>query len=273
MKLQILVSAMNKEMHSLAEKMNLQAESILINQCSENRYEEFEYKGNKMRCYHLAERGVGLSRNNALLRADADLCLFADEDIVYEDGAADKIIAAFAAHPEADMLLFNVKVTPERRTYWISDFHRIHWYNCGRYPAYSFALRTDKMHGHNLTYSLLFGGGAKYANGEDSLFISDCLKAGLKVYAVPVEIGEEIPRPSTWFSGYDKKFFHDRGVLYHELYGRLAGLMGWRFLLKNRNVMCAGEAEAKLQKTVSAFTLKQAHQLLASGIRDAKKGL
>ena len=79
MKLQILVSSLNQEVKSLAEKMNLQANTILINQCNENRYEEWTQDGHQIRCYHLAERGVGLSRNNALLRADADLCLFSDQ--------------------------------------------------------------------------------------------------------------------------------------------------------------------------------------------------
>ena len=41
MKLQILVSSLNQEVKSLAEKMNLQADTILINQCNENRYEEW----------------------------------------------------------------------------------------------------------------------------------------------------------------------------------------------------------------------------------------
>lgn len=262
MKLQFLVSAVNQDVRALAEKMNLQAEGIIIDQCRENRYEEFEYRGMRMRCYHFAEKGVGLSRNSALLRADGDICLFSDEDIVYAQGAAQAVLDAFAAHPEADMLLFNVKVQDLRRTYWTDSFHRVHLYNCGRYPAYSFALRTQKMHAKNLSYSLLFGGGAKYSNGEDSLFIRDCLKAGLKVYAVPVEIGEEVPRPSTWFHGYDEKFFYDRGVLYHVLYGRLAVLLGLRFLLKNKVKMCAGEI---------GFT--QARKLLTTGIRDAKKGL
>lgn len=262
MRVQFLVSAVNQDVHALVKKMNLQAESIIINQCKENRYEEFEYKGSRMRCYHLAEKGVGLSRNNALLRADGDICLFADEDIVYRDRAAEAVEEAFREHPEADMLLFNVKVQEARYTYWTDRFHRVHWYNCGRYPAYSFALRTKRMHAKNLTYSLFFGGGAKYSNGEDSLFISDCLKAGLKVYACPVEIGEEIPRPSTWFHGFDEKFFYDRGVLYRPLYGRLAGLMGLRFLLKNKGEMCGGE-----------ISFSQAYELLKKGIRDAKKGL
>lgn len=262
MKLQLLVSAVKQDVHALAKKMDLQTESIIINQCDENKYEEFEYQGSRIRCYHFAERGVGLSRNNALMRADGDICLFSDEDIVYRKGAAKAVTDAFAEHPEADMLLFNIKVQPSRRTYWTENFHRVHLYNCGRYPAYSFALRTGKLHEKNLTYSLLFGGGAKYSNGEDSLFVSDCIRAGLKVYAIPVEIGEEVPRPSTWFDGYHEKFFYDRGVLYHALYGRLAALMGMRFLLKNREEMCSGEID-----------FKRAQRLLRKGIVDARKGL
>ena len=246
--------------------MNLQADTILINQCNENRYEEWTQDGHQIRCYHLAERGVGLSRNNALLRADADLCLFSDEDIVYDDGAVERIIEGFEQHPEADMLLFNVRVQESRFTYWNSFYKRVRRYNCGRYPAYSFALRTAKMHEKNLTYSLLFGGGAKYANGEDSLFIHDCLKAGLKVYSIPVEIGEEQPRPSTWFFGFDRKFFHDRGVLYHVLYGKLAAVMGFRFLLKNRSNMNS-------ESCPEGLTFDEAKKALLSGIRDAKGGL
>ena len=261
MKMQILVSAVNQDGRELAERMRLPAESILIVQGKENRYDEWERCGNQIRCYYFAERGVGLSRNNALLRADGDLCLFSDEDIVYCPDAAEKVVRAFEEHPEADMLLFNVKVHPDRRTYWTESFHRVRWYNSGRYPAYSFALRTERMHAKNLSYSLLFGGGAKYANGEDSLFLKDCLRAGLKVWAVPEEIGEEVPRPSTWFHGYDERFFHDRGVLYRALYGPLAGLMGLRFLLRGRGKMW-GE---------SGMSFARAKKLLFSGIRDGRK--
>ena len=58
------------------------------------------------------------------------------------------------------MRLVNVRVQESLCTYWNSFYKRVRWYNCGRYPAYSFALRTAKMHEKNLTDSLLFGGGA-----------------------------------------------------------------------------------------------------------------
>jgi len=273
-RLQFLVSAVKQpDIYAHMEKMNLSAESILIHQCDRNGYEEFEKNGHRVRCYHFAERGVGLSRNNALLRADKELAVFADEDLVYDKDAAVKICQAFEQHPEADMLLFNVKVTQERRTYWTERFHRVRWYNCGRYPAYSFAIRTQKMHGANLTYSLWFGGGARYSNGEDSLFIRDCLKAGLKVYAIPVCIGEEIPRPSTWFFGYNEKFFYDRGVLYHYLYGKMAFVWGIRFLLKMKGALGQQNQQAAPKQADGVLmTWKEACGHLYRGIKDARKG-
>ena len=83
MKLEILVSAVNEDVDTLAERMNLQADAIIVNQCGENTYREYTYQEHRIRCYSFAERGVGLSRNNCLMRAQGDICLFADEDIIY----------------------------------------------------------------------------------------------------------------------------------------------------------------------------------------------
>ena len=267
MKLQVLVSAMHADAKELTNRMKLQTDAIIINQCDGNATEQFtieDAEGNmrEIKVYSFGERGIGLSRNNALLRANGEISLFADDDIIYGNGYEKKILDEFAAHPAADVLLFNVSVNDARRTYYNTDFHRVRWFNCGRYPAYAIAIKTEKMHAKNLTFSLLFGGGAKYSNGEDSLFLVDCLRAGLKVYASPVLIGKEEERESgsTWFAGYNRKFFYDRGVLYHYLYGKMAKIWGMRFLLKNKSVMC------------KEITFKQAYRWLKEGIRFAKTG-
>lgn len=259
MTLQLLVSAVRQDPRQLAEKMNIDSDAIIINQCDENSYDEWNYRGHVIRAYSFAEKGVGLSRNNALLRADHDISLFADEDIVYMDGYAEKVLRAFEEHPEADMLLFNMEVSQERRTYHIEEFGRVKQYNCGRYPTYSFAIRTEKMHQKNITFSLLFGGGAKYSNGEDSLFIKECITKRLKVFRVPITIGTEVPRPSTWFSGYHEKFFFDRGVLYYHLYGCMAKPLAMRFLVKHKAQMCR------------EIPVRKAYALMKDGMREAAK--
>ena len=255
MRLQLLISAVNQEPEKLISAMHVQSDAILVNQCDHFSYEEIRQADHLIRVYHLAERGVGLSRNHALQQADGDICLFADEDIVYQDDYVRKILEEFGRHPEADMLLFNVDVCRARRTYHTGRYGRVRLYNCGRYPAYSFALRREVMHAKNVCYSLLFGGGARYSNGEDSLFIRDCIRSGMKVYKTPVTIGREKERESTWFSGYHEKFFFDRGVLYHHLYGRLAIAMSLQFLLRHGRVMCR------------EISVRKAYGIMRRGIR------
>lgn len=41
--------------------------------------------------------------------------------------------------------MFNVDVAEDRRTYLITEEKKVHFYNCGRYGAVSFAIRTDAL--------------------------------------------------------------------------------------------------------------------------------
>lgn len=259
LRVQVLVSAVNQDVRALAEKMRIGTQAVIVNQCDEYNYQMWNTEAGPIRSFSMAERGVGLSRNTALLHADADICLFSDEDIVLEKGYEEMIREAYIQHPDADMVLFNVRVAPARRTYWNEQVKRIRWYNYGRYPAYSISGKLDSFRRANVHFSLLFGGGARYSNGEDSLFLRDCLRAGLRIYAVPACIGEEIPRESTWFHGFTEKFFTDRGVLYHYLYGKLSKVFSLRFLLKNKGEMCA------------EIPFKKAYLLMKEGIRSQKK--
>ena len=129
MRLEVLVSAVNQDVYTLAERMNLQCDAIIINQTDHFSYDEYTYNGFHIKCYSFQEKGVGLSRNNALLRATGDIVLFSDEDIVYEDGYAKKILDEFEQYTDADMLLFNMKVGESRATYYTEKSHRVHIWN------------------------------------------------------------------------------------------------------------------------------------------------
>ena len=247
----MLISGMNLDTTHVAENMKLEADAIVINQTDSFGFEEYQYKEHRIKIYCMNEKGVGLSRNNALLRADGDIVLFSDEDIVYNEGYAKAVLDAFEANPDIDMIFFNFDVAEDRQTYHIEKKGRIRSYNCGRYPTYSLAVRREVLHKKGITFSLLFGGGAKYSNGEDSLFIKQCIKSGMKALALPITLGCEVPRPSTWFNGYTDKFFFDRGVLYRALYGKMAKPFALRFLFAHRKVMLT---DRKLMDTYKLMT-------------------
>ncbi|MHB1391564.1 MAG: glycosyltransferase family A protein [Clostridia bacterium] len=261
MNLQVLVSTMHQSDHSLLEKMNIQSDAIIINQCNRNEFEEFEYKDYLIRFISFAERGVGLSRNNALMRSTADICLFADEDVSYIDGYKEIIVKAFEDKPEVDMILFNVPSTnSDRPSFIISKRSRIRWYNCLKYGAVKMAAKVEKLKEANVYFSLLFGGGAKYSAGEDSLFIAECIKKGLKVYANPTVIGYVSQKDSSWFEGYTDKYFMDKGVFYRCISKWWAGLLCLQFCIRHRNMF----EEDK--------SWKEAFHLMIRGIRESSGG-
>lgn len=257
MRVQILASVMDQSPGRIAEKMHLDSDAVIINQCDRLGCEEIQYNGHNVRFFSFPDRGVGRSRNEAILRADGDICLFSDEDIVYEPGYAMAVADEFEKKPDADMILFNVTIGEERQTYHISSRKRVRWYNCGRYGAVSFAVKRESLLASGVTFSLLFGGGARYSNGEDSLFLKEFMGKGYKVYTAPVTIGREEPGRSTWFTGYNEKFFHDRGVLYRYLYGRLDKVMALRYLLAHKEKLCGENG------------LKQAYRWMREGMRNA----
>ena len=217
MRIQVLVATMMQQDHSLLEKMNIQSDAIVVNQCDRNEVEHFSYRGHDIAWYSFAERGVGLNRNNALMRADADIGLFADDDMVYVPSYPEVVKKAFREIPDADVIVFDLKY-PNGDRAPIKKIQRLHKRNCMRFGAARLAVRLARVQLNGVFFNLCFGGGAKYSSGEDTLFLNDCLDKKLKVYAYPAVIAHlKDERESTWFQGYNDKFFFDKGILYYLL--------------------------------------------------------
>ena len=225
MRIQVLVATMHQTDHSLPEKMNIQSDAIFGNQCDRNEVEEFELNGHKMKYLSFAERGVGLNRNNALMRADGDVCLFADDDMVYVDGYPELIEKAFNENPKADVIVFNL-IEKDSRRKQIDKVSRVGYLNYLRYGTARVAFKLSSVKSQGIYFNQCFGGGTEHAHGEDNLFLTACLDKGLKIYAVPVEIAElKDDRPSSWNTGYDDKYLIDQGILYKTISRRW-----WRLL-------------------------------------------
>lgn len=234
MKLQVLVSTMHQTDYSLLEKMNIRSDAIVINQCDHDYVERFSFRGHDVLWMSMNERGVGLSRNNALMRASGDILLFADDDVVYTDDYVEKIVKQFEDNPNMDLIVFNLRSqNPDRPEAIVENEYNLHWYNSLKFGAFRIAIRKDTIRQANVFYSLLFGGGALYQSGEDNLFIIQCLNKGIKGLASKVTIGTVQQEESTWFKGFDEKYFFDKGVLMKQCFGLWAKILLVVLLLKN----------------------------------------
>lgn len=255
-KLQVLVATMHQKEHSLVQKMNIKTDTIIVNQCDRNVVEEYEENGVTIKWLSLAERGVGLNRNTSLTRATGEILLFADDDVVYYDDYEETVLSEFKKHPDADIIAFNfVSLNKDRPTSLITKEYRLRWYNCLKFGTFRIAVRRDAVFKKNIFFSLLFGGGAKYQSGEDSCFITQCLKHGLKGYASPKYLGEVYHAESTWFKGYTEKYYHDKGALYRAIFGK------WMYAI----VLLV---ELKHLGKKSEFTFRKRLSLYRSGSKD-----
>ena len=213
-RVQVLVAAVNKDPDMILGEMNLQSDTIVANQCDEDMTERYYFNGHVMRWYSFNERGVGLNRNNALLRADSEICLIADDDMRYHDGYPEIVEKAFDLYPKADVIVFNVD-EPKGKPYVIKKPFKVNKFNYMRFATFRIAFRRESVHRRGVAFNLSFGGGTKFAHGEDSLFLCDCLNKGLRIMALPISIAAlTYSRKSTWFNGFDDKYFSDQGALY-----------------------------------------------------------
>lgn len=262
-KIQVLVSCMNKKsMEQIVSEMNIQTEAIIINQCDTNDVERKIINENEIQMYSFSERGVGVSRNNALVRANADIIIIADEDVRYVDNYVSIIEDAFKKTPDADMIVFNVpSENKERPVYEIKKGGRVYKHNCLRYGAVKFVIKLDRLREKNIFFSLLFGGGAKYGSGEDSLFIMECVRKGLKVYSNPTIIGYVKQDDSTWFKGYTEKYFIDKGALYACLFPKFTTVFCIQYLVRHKNILN------------NDINIKKAFNLMKQGVSEIKGGL
>lgn len=254
MKIETLIVTIDQPDHALVEKMNVQTDALVGNQCGRNATEVFLWRERHITYLNTSERGVGKNRNLLLENTTADICVLADDDMVFVDGYPQIAEKAFSECPHADILVFNL-IEKHPRRFVNKRIRRIGFHNYGRYGAARLAFRREALLASGIRFHLLFGGGAAYGAGEDTIFLHDCLKQGLRIYAVPYALAEiDQEAPSTWFTGYHTQFFHDKGALYACLYPRTWPLYVLRYLLCHR------------KKCLQSLSFPQAlHHMFAGG--------
>lgn len=236
---QVLVACMNQKDDSLYTEMNLQTDAILANQSDEYSYRLYtQADGNRVELISTADRGVGKNRNKALMNASGMYLLCSDQDMIYVDGYEKIVEDAFAKCQKADIIVFNLeymnRFTPARKE--DGKFKKVHLWNCMRYGTARVAMRKSAIDKACLSFSTLYGGGAKYSSGEDSLFIRDAFRKGLKMYSCPVIIAKVKQEESSWFKGYNDKFFIDKGVLIANAFPVMKSILVYYFAYGMRNM-------------------------------------
>jgi len=225
---EVCVATMHREDFSLLDYLNIQTDCIVGNQCDKNETVEFERCGRKVKWISTTDRGVGLNRNTAFMRTKSDIVLFSDDDMIFDDGYEETVLRVFNENEKADVVIFNIKEKVRKRR----ETTKNHYTKKIGYGAARIAVRRESVQMHAISFNLHFGGGTAHSHGEDTLFLADCVRKGLKILCVTDSVAtltEE--RESTWFKGYDDKYFFDKGVLIAAAGAPFSHLRGLKFAL------------------------------------------
>ena len=201
------------------ESMNIHDPVLVINQCDTEDQKEYDHD---IRIISTKERGLSKSRNLALKNAMGDICLLADEDETFVDGLCEKVLRSYEEFKDADVIAFKLIDFPTRLG---NKRKRLKRFDALKVCSCQISFKRESVIDNNICFDEMIGSGTGNGAGEDNKFILECLKQGLKVYYVPVEIAKVAQDASVWFDGYDEKYFFNRGKTTGYILGAFWGFL------------------------------------------------
>lgn len=212
---QILCVTMFQKDFSKLEEMNVHSDILFANQCDKNADETLKFGHHTARMISTNTRGVGINRNFTLQYADADICLLADDDIVYSDDVEQKVVREFELHPDADVIFFHLNSSDASRSVKKPEKTvRLHRWSRLPWGGAHVAFRLKSVRKANVWFSTLFGGGCVFPSGEDSIWLLEARKKGLVFYASKETIGDVDMSNSSWYTEADEPYYYGKGAMY-----------------------------------------------------------
>ena len=225
------------EDESYIDTLNITSDTVVINQCDRESERMIERKYSdgttrKITYVETTQRGLSRSRNMAIEKADADICILCDNDVEYMPDYEKSITDGFMKHPDADLIVFYIK-RKEKPVPNYPKAKRMGYLSVLKIFSPEVAFRRESIRG--ISFDERFGAGSgRYIMGEENIFLYDCLKKGLKIYYEPVMIAKLREEESTWFKGYDEEFFVSRGANYAAMSRLGSYILIMQFALRKR---------------------------------------
>lgn len=232
MKLEVLLSCMNEKNFDIIDRSNIKTDVLVVNQCNLNGYQEKIKNNKKFRMIQSTKRGLSRSRNELLNNMNGDIGILCDDDVIYYENYEEIILSAFKQLKDADIIIFDTEMInyfgPPRKK--IRKIRRAP--KNRNYGSVRIAFRRESFYKNNLWFNINFGAGSKYLAGEESLLLREANRKNLKIYEYPAVIAKVDYSSSSWFNGYNEKYFYDKGAWLKTAYPKTYYIYMWYFIFK-----------------------------------------
>ncbi len=235
MRLQHIVSTMNKTEFTFLQQMHSSCDVLVVNQnVKDTPLEKTIEKGLEISIKNTDEVGLSNSRNMLLKYATGDICILCDDDIIYRNGYREKILEAYSNYPKADIIVFCFSLDAEKNTRRpFAKPKKINMLSISKVASVEITFKLSSIKKAGLKFDTLLGLGAKFKSGEENAFLADALRAGLKIQYIPWTMCYSLPDETRekWTSGFDKNYFLSKGACYYRIYKNYYIFFSFAFIL------------------------------------------
>jgi len=235
LKLEILVSTMNKTSLSFLESMfpyhKLESLNILIiNQTEIGKELVSNFKN--IRIINSFIKGLSLSRNLAIKNAIGDVCLIADDDVEYSPNFESIIIDTFEKLQETSIFRFRIDTFSGEvyKTYPKTSKRLFKKKEIENTSSIEIAFKRKDIIENKITFNTFFGLGSDFPSGEEYLFLKDTLSKGLQIYFQNTVIVKHKLESSTGNIA-SNDFIKTQAALYYHDYKELSYLYLFKFII------------------------------------------
>lgn len=230
MKLDILMSCMHQTDDALIHKSKITGSAVVINQCDREGFTQY----GRVAMYDTKERGLTRSRNMAIAKSNADICLLCDDDEEFVADYEQNILTAYESLPQADVIIFKMVNRPAS---FPDQVMELKFPKTMKVSSWQISFRRESLLRTGVRFDERMGAGTGNGAEEELKFLTDCRKAGLRIFYVPYAIASVAQTDSTWFAGFNEKFFFDRGTTTRYILGvPLAVVYGIYYVLRKRKL-------------------------------------
>lgn len=254
MTFEILLSCMSENTPQLVKDINLNSNAVIVSQCDKVGYKEFTHGNHTVKVLYSDQVGLTKSRNKAIEKASADICLLCDDDEYLYDNYQQLIIHAFEECPHADIIIFKICGLEKK---FKNKKYKLRYIDLFRVASVQISFQRKRILSAGILFDESLGAGTGNGAEEELKFLMECRKKKIAIYYYPIEIASLRESTSTWFEVYGENFFVQRGKTTRYILGIfLAEIYGVYYLI------------AKYPMYKKDITFKNAFKALHRGIYD-----
>ncbi len=250
MNVEVLVSTMHQKSFDFLKKMNISTDAVVINQTDRENFEQITLGENSVKVFSSCEHGIAKSRNKALKNSTADICILADDDMQFCDNYKEIATSVYKKH-DADIIIFNLIDDNDVLNRKNETVKNINIFNYMNYGAARITFKNSSIKENDILFKETFKGDPLPTCGEDTLILREALRKGLKIIAVPEALAKlQSTRESTWFKGYTKEYFFDKGVILGIAHPLLSVPFALFLVLKHKEYSESGFSKFEIFKEI-----------------------